>query len=59
MASRQRKFLLKMVALDDWLGCDRVGILNLIWVKELASLDLEAHGNSCYGVWSVSEIFVL
>ena len=48
-----------MVALDDWLGCYRVGILNLIWVKELAGLDLEAHGNSCYGVWSVSEIFVL
>ena len=28
-------------------------------VRELASLDLEAHGNSCYGAWSVPEILDL
>ena len=28
-------------------------------IRELASLGLEAQGNSCYGAWSVSEIFVL
>ena len=28
-------------------------------VRELVGLDPEAHGNSCYGAWSVPEISVL
>ena len=32
-----------------------VGIL----LNRGSGLDLEAHGNSCYGVWSVPEIFIL
>ena len=32
------------VALGDWLGCYRE-----YEVRELADLDLDTHGNSCYG----------
>ena len=28
-------------------------------VRKLAGLGLEAHGNRCYGAWSVPEIFIL
>ena len=48
-----------MVALGDGLGCYRVGILLNMGSGNWAGLDLEAHGNSCYGAWSVPEIFVL
>ena len=52
-----------MVALGDWLGYygvdNRVGILLNMGSGNWAGLDLEAHGNSCYGAWSVPEIFVL
>ena len=27
--------------------------------NRVSGLDLEAHGNSCYGGWSVPEIFIL
>ena len=45
-------------------GQDAIGwvvglVFCLYWVRDLASLDLEVHGNSCYGAQSVSEIFVL
>lgn len=42
------------------LGCYRVDtgwIFYQYGVRELASLDPEAYGNSCYGVWSIPEIF--
>ena len=28
-------------------------------VRELVGLDPKAHGDSCYGAWSVPEIFIL
>ena len=43
------------VALGDWLGCYRVGnsvsIFTKHGVRDLASLDHKAQGNSCYGAW--------
>ena len=34
-------------------------IFYLAWSREMAGLCWGAHGNSCYGAWSVLEIFVL
>ena len=48
-----------MLVLSDWLGCYRVGILPKMGSGELASLDLEAHDNSCYGACSVPKNFIL
>ena len=48
-----------MVALGDGLGCYREGILLNTGSGNWADIGLEAHGNSCYGAWSVPEIFVL
>ena len=36
-----------------------MGTLLNMGVRGLASLDQEAHGNSCYGAWLIPEIFVL
>ena len=48
-----------ILVLSDWLGYHRVGILPNTGSGDLASLDLEAHDNGCYGACSVPKIFIL